>query len=82
MFVTPEIPVQQDYICEISGKLREENPIGQAAFDILENAWMDILEKERTFDAVRSCESVEQLKQWISGANISLQVKDALLELI
>ena len=58
------------------------NDIESAAFSILENAWMDILEKERTFDAVRSCKSVEELKDWISGANINLMVKDALLELI
>ena len=80
--VTPEIPVQQDYIWEIEGKLKVENDIEQAAFSILENGWMDILEKERTFDAVRSCKSMDELKQWISGANISLMVKDALLELM
>ncbi len=80
--ITPEIPVQQDYIWEIKAGLKMVNDIESAAFSILENAWMDILEKERTFDAVRSCKSVEELKDWISGANINLIVKEALLELI
>ncbi|SDB19964.1 Alpha-glucosidase, glycosyl hydrolase family GH31 [Pseudobutyrivibrio sp. YE44] len=81
-YTSPEIPVQEDYICEIKGAVKEKNDVKEGAFKILEYGWMDILMKERTYDAVRTCETEEQLKQWLAGANIDLAVKDAIAELI
>ena len=78
---TPVISTKDGYIVEIEGELNFENDYKKAAFEILEYAWMDIAQKERIYDLVKSAKTKEECEQLIAAEDMELELKDALMEL-
>ncbi len=79
---TPEIPVQEDYIAEFVGDLKQENDVKAGAFKILDDAWLDMLQKERIYDIIKQADTSEQLRISLLQADMDLKIKDAIMELL
>jgi len=79
--VTPEFSPYEDYTVEIEGKLSVNNDYKKAVFEILENAWIEIVEKEKIYSLVINSGSKEECKKLIQYEDMDLELKDALMEL-
>lgn len=77
----PAISAKESYTVEIPGELVEENDYKQAGFEILENAWIEIMQKERIYNSIMNSTSKEEYGRALLSEDIDLELKDALMEL-
>lgn len=77
----PAISAKESYTVEIPGELVEEIDYKQAAFEILENAWIEIMQKERIYNSIMNSTSKEEYGRALLSEDIDLELKDALMEL-
>ncbi|MBO6284398.1 MAG: alpha-xylosidase, partial [Pseudobutyrivibrio sp.] len=78
---TPVVSSKDGYTVEIEGALNTENDYKQAAFEILENAWIEIAQKERIYDLIKASGSKKECEELILKEDIDVELKDALMEL-
>ena len=78
---TPVVSSKDGYTVEIEGALTAENDYKQAAFEILENAWIEIVQKERIYDLIKASGSKKECEELILAEDIDVELKDALMEL-
>ena len=81
-FETPELPVQEQYIYEVTAPLKKENDYVKNAFKILDNAWMDNLQKEHIYDIIKNVSDRGEAMISLASADIDLKIKDAIMELL
>ncbi len=75
-------PATEGQTIFVSGKVKTENNFKDEVFGILENAWIEIGEKEKVNQLVQSISSVSELKEIIEFEDIDIEIKDALRELV
>ncbi len=76
----PAFDVTEDRTVTVSGIRLAENDIVRGVFDIMDYAWCDTHVKDDVYNAAVSM-PWEEFAAWLSEADISLEIKDAVSEL-
>lgn len=76
-----DIVTKEGYSFEVEGGLATDNDYKKATFDILENAWIEIMQKEKINNLVMNSASKEECLGLIQSEDMDLELRDALMEL-
>lgn len=77
-----EVSTKEEVKLTFNGLILAQNNYRDAAFDILENAWCDIIVKEKAYDAAKLSSDSSEFYRWLNESDLDASLADALKEVL